>query len=239
VDIGSSPCNRGIGAKRPMLQPFMENQILQELKAVNSLGVNDALLVFRRSFDNLFHSLLNLPLEQIDLWVKSLDNRAIEQHWTRQRQMKHPHLFVYGMLWHYQLETLKERTYQRESSENALMLISINDFEKHKFIVAQITRYVLSLPFYEGVAFMGKLMGAWMLTCPEVIIRSENNIEHIGKQQVGKETVNWEVPLPWIRQICPDDLTEMARDKEMQLLFVLDYLLHLAFDDYDVENTFR
>ena len=30
---------------------------------------------------------------------------------------------------------------------------------------------------------------------------------------------------------------EMVRDKEAQLLFVLDFLLHFTFDDHDTANT--
>ena len=216
----------------------MDEQILQELKSINSLSVNTALWVFRRSFDNFYHSISKLPLEQIGDWVKSLNNQDLGRDWVRQSQMKYPHLFLYGMLWYYKFETLKEKSYQRESSENVPIPVSTKDFGRHKSIAEQITQDVLSLPFYEGVAFLGRLIGAWMLTCPEVIVRNETNIEQVGKWQVGRETADWEIPPEWISQIYSSNSTEKTRE-EMQLLFTLDFLLHFAFDDYDTGNTLQ
>jgi hypothetical protein len=216
----------------------MENPILEQLKPITSLSVNSALWVFRKSFDDFYGEVLKLPLEQIDDWVERLHNQDIEQKWARQKQTEHPHLFVYGMLWHYKLKTLQEKNYQRASSKNIEIPISKNDFYKHKYIAKQITEYVSSLPFYESVAFLGELIGAWMLTCPETIIRSENNVEKVGKWQVGEEITDWEVPISWIEWIYADNVDQRVRENETQLLFVLDFLLHFAFDDYDTANTF-
>jgi hypothetical protein len=214
----------------------MDDQILQELKTINSLSVNTALWVFRRSFDNFYHSVSELPLAQIDEWVASLKNQDLERDWICQRQMKYPHIFIYGILWYYKYETLREGIYQRESSENVPIPISTKNFDKHISISEKITRYVLPLPFYEGVAFLGELIGTWMLTCPEVIIRSETNIERVGKWQGGRETADWEVPPDWINQIYSSNSRGNTKN-EMQLLFTLDFLLHSAFDDYDMGNT--
>jgi hypothetical protein len=215
----------------------MENPILKQLEPINSLSVNTALWVFRKSFDDFYTKASVLPLEEIDDWVKGFNNQEIKQAWTDQKQRKYPHLFIYGMLWHYKYKTLQEKQYQRESSRHIKAPNSKKDWHKHAFIVEQIAESVLFLPFNDGVAFLGELIGAWMLTCPEAVIRSENNVENVGKWQVGKETTDWDVPIPWIKVIYSGDAREMVRDKEMQLLFVLDFLLHFTFDDYDTGNT--
>ena len=215
----------------------MENKILKQLEPINSLSVNTALWVFRKSFDDFYTNVSKLPLEQIDHWVKRLHSQDIQQSWMQQKQMKYPHLFMYGMLWYYKFQTLQERKYQRQRSDGIEIPKSRNDFHRHAPIAEQINKYVASLPFDEGVAFLGELIGAWMLTCPEAIIRSDNNVEDVGKWQVGKETADWEVPISWIKWIYSGNAREMVRDKEMQLLFVLDFLLHFTFDDYDTSNT--
>jgi len=99
------------------------------------------------------------------------------------------------MLWHYKFKTLQEKNYQRESSEGVETPNSKDDFYKYTSIAQQISDHVSSLPFDEGVAFLGELIDSWMLTCPEAIIRSENNVEGVGKWRVGKETTDWEVPV--------------------------------------------
>ena len=144
----------------------MDNEILKQLEPINSLSVNTALWVFRKSFDDFYTKVSALPLEQIDTWVKSLHNQDVEQSWTRQKQMKYPHLFIYGMLWHYKFQTLQEKKYRRESSEGVEIPSSKNDFYKHASIAKQITRHVSFRSFDKGVAFLGELIGAWMLTCP-------------------------------------------------------------------------
>lgn len=215
----------------------MENEILRQLEFLNSLSVNTALWVFRKSFDDFYTKVSALPLEQIENWVKDLHNQDIEQSWTHQKQMKYPHLFIYGMLEHYKFQALREKKYRRESSKAVEIPNSKNDFYKHASIADQLIKYVSSLSSGNGVAFLGELIGAWMLTCPEPIIRSENNVEDVGKWQVGKETTDWDVPIPWIKWIYPGNAREMVRDKELQLLFVLDFLLHISFNDYETANT--
>lgn len=215
----------------------MENPLLKRLQSINSLSVNTALWVFRKSFDDFYSKASKLSLKQIDDWVKRLDIQDIEENWARQKQRKYPHLFVYAMLWYYKYKTLQEKNYQRESSEVVEIPNDKNDFDKYNSIAQQIGEHVLSLPFNEGVAFLGELIGTWMLTCPESIIRSDNNVEHVGKWQVGNETTDWDVPVSWIEWIYSDNVSEKVIDKETQLLYVLDFLLHFAFDDYDTANT--
>jgi hypothetical protein len=215
----------------------MKNQILQQLKTINSLSVNTALWVFRRSFDNYYQSVSKLKLEVIDNWVKSLNSPDIEKDWLQQKQRKYPLLFIYGMLEHYKYKTLQEKNYQRENLKSIFIPNSKIDFYKHTSVVKQVTKHVLSLPFDEGISFLGELIGTWMITCPEVIVRSENNVKKIGEWRVGKETADWEVPIDWIKLINSNDESGKVNDKEFQLLYVLDFLLHFSFDDYDEANT--
>jgi hypothetical protein len=213
----------------------MENPILQMLKPINFLSVNTATWVFRRSFDDFYGSVRNMPLERIDDWITNLQNPYLMQGWVLQRQMAYPHLFFYGMLRGYQYEVLKENKYQRDSLEGITAPDSNNDFEKQTLIVKQVTDHVLSLPFDEGVAFLGKMIGTWMLTCPEVIIRSENNVEAIGERRVGKLTTNWRVPRLWIKGVYSGSQNK-STGRELQLLYVLDFFIHWAFEDYDMAN---
>jgi hypothetical protein len=215
----------------------MKNQILQQLKTINSLSVNTALWVFRKSFDHYYQGVSKLPLEEIDRWVRHLNSQDIEKDWLQQRQRKYPHLFIYGMLGYYKYKTLREKKHQREHLKSIFIPNSKMDFYKHEAVVRQITKHVPSLPFDEGVSFLGELMGTWMITCPEVIVRSENNVRKIGEWAAGKKTEDWEVPTAWLKLINSGDDGGKVNDKEIQLLYVLDFLLHFSFDEYDEANT--
>ena len=141
------------------------------------------------------------------------------------------------MLYHYQRKTLIEREYQREGFDGKFVPNSKTDFDQHKYLVDRITRYVENISFFDGVKFLGQLIGAWMLSCPATIICSENNLEQVGKWQTGKETADWEVPAQWIRQITSGDIRDLTTDTEMKLMFTLDFMLHFAFSDYDSGNV--
>lgn len=197
--------------------------------------MNSTIWVFRKSFADFYASVRNMPLEHIDEWIASLQDPSLTQSWVIQRQRIYPHLFFYGMLRDYQYEMLRENECQRDSSEGLTAPDSNNDFDRHIPIAKQVTDHVLSLPFDEGVAFLGKMLGAWMLTCPEVIIRSENNVEFIGERRVGKQTTNWKVPKSWIKGVYLDNQNKPT-EKEIQLLYVLDFFIHWAFEDYDMAN---
>lgn len=214
----------------------MENPIIREhLKTINSLSPNTALWVFIKAFGDFYGKASKLPLEQIDHWVKEFKDPKIQQDWSRQRRRKYPHIFIYWMLWHYKFQTMQEKKYQRDNSTG--VRIPKSDWHKYTSTAQQITKYVSSLSFAEGVAFLGELIGAWVLTCPEVIVRSDNYVERIGERRTGKKGTDWEVPVEWIKWSYAGDAREKVSDKETQLMYVLDFLLYFAFNDYDTANT--
>src|SRR5262245_7703066 len=112
----------------------MENNIEQYLTVLNTLSVNTAIWVFISCFGEFYTDASQLSLDEIDNWVKDLHNQNIEEAWNSQKQMKYPHLFIYGMLWHYKYDTLKERRYQREHSENVVIPNSKKDLNRHTYI---------------------------------------------------------------------------------------------------------
>jgi len=208
------------------------------LEALNSLSVNSALWALRTAFNSFFSKASQLPLESIDSWVTSLDNHSIEARWNFQKQMKRPHLFLYAMFGYFKLRTLREDTYRRMGSKRTTTQERKDDFDRHLPIANLISQLVLPLPFYEGVAILGQLAGAWMMTCPESTIRSEHSIEHVGKWLTGHETTEWNVPSAWFEMYDPEnDLRSKFPATELKLLYTLDFWLNLAFEDYDVNNT--
>lgn len=208
----------------------MENPILKYLEPINSLNVNNALWVFSNSFNDFYGKAPNLSLEQIDNWIKEFHDQRIEQDWSSHERRKYPNLFIYWMLSHYKFQTLREKKYHRENSVGIKTPNTKNDFHKRTSVAEQITKYASSLPFDAGVAFLGELMGAWVLTCPEAIIRSKNYIDNISAWRVIRQTTDWEVPMYWIKRSYSGDASEKVRDNETQLMFVLDFFLPSAAD---------
>jgi hypothetical protein len=99
--------------------------------------------------------------------------------------------------------------------------------------VELISNYVSPLSFADGFIYLGTLAGAWMLTCPQAIVRRGKHIEEVGKWQVGEETADWTVPDEWRKVIYPDGGIDEA---EIQLVFVLDFLHNVIFDDFNTAN---
>ncbi len=77
------------------------------------------------------------------------------------------------------------------------------------------------------------------MTYPESIIRNERNIEYVGKWIMGNETTEWDVPISWFEFFDPENNLRMKfTDTVLKLVYTLDFLLHFAFDDYDLANTY-
>ena len=211
----------------------MENQIRKCLEIVQPLSVNSALWVIRRSFDNYFQGVFEIPLKEVDIWVKSINDENIKEYWTYQSQMKRPRLFFYGMYLRQKDKVLRERKYQRGKRARCGAYQRQISYKKQEKIVEQIYKAVMPLSFSDGFIFLGNVAGAWMLTCPEEIIRSERNVEKVGEWQVGEETAEWTVRDDWRKGIYPHGGID---EDEMQLVFVLDFLHNFAFDDYNTAN---
>lgn len=85
----------------------------------------------------------------------------------------------------------------------------------------KVTKHILSLSFEEGIQYLGKLTGIWMLTYPEAQIFEIKPERH----------------KPW-EDIFLGSQALAFEEKELRILFTLDCALYFSqFEFWDEHNT--
>lgn len=187
-----------------------------------SVGVNNSLLVFRHCFSFLSYSFAKVTIEQLDNWIRQLENSKIDSLWLQQRKMKRPDFILYFAIWHFRDKTLHDKKYFRDASD----ILSETNYDKVTDITNQINREFDELTAFEGVAFLGNLIGAWMLSCPKKLILNETTFRE-----------NWQLNESWIKSVFPENLGKGEASEELELLYRLDTLLYYTFEDVESRNT--
>lgn len=197
----------------------MKNTIAALLKSLNSVGVESSLSIFRNCFYSLSFSFKELSVEQLENWIKQLKSPKLNEIWSRQKEI-YPSFILYFAMWHFRDKVIQEKGYSRE----VLGKQNIPDINAARVeeITTKINQEIIKLSTFEGVAFLGSLIGAWMLSCPKVSILSASS-SMPNSQPNGI----------WIKSVFPDTL---GKD-ELELLYRLDYWLYCTFEDWEVHNT--
>jgi len=202
----------------------MKSYIDTYLKDLLSIGTVSTFLVFRNCFSFLSYSFENPTTEKLDNWITQLENSKLTSMWARQKTMKYPGFMLYFAIWHFRDKTLQEKEYSREPFKGQQVLDK--NYDKANKITNKINRYIDGLTVFEGVEFLGRLMGAWMLSCPKdkvLEISSPPNRKPDGT---------------WLKTVFSNTLGNDISNDELELLYKLDYHLYLTFEDVEARNTF-
>ena len=202
----------------------METKLVNHLRSLNSINIESSLLIFRNCFSFLSFSLVNLNVEEIDNWIRHLENQTINSLWIRQKEMKYPSFILYFAIWHFRNKTLQERAFSRDAFERQTANSTKHDSLNN--ITNEINRDLDQLSAFDSVVFLGELIGAWMLTCPKSII-----LDGVDK------TRNWQPNQSWLKFVYPDTLGANVASGELKLLYILDYRLYYTFEDLEAHNT--
>jgi len=92
-------------------------------------------------------------------------------------------------------------------------------------ITNKINRYIDELTVFEGVEFLGRLIGVWMLSCPK------DKILEISSPPNRKPDETW------LDSIFSITLGNDISNDEIELLYKLDYHIYLTFEDVEAHNT--
>jgi hypothetical protein len=198
----------------------MSSLITKYLSILSALSIDTSLGVIYSCFANFSFTLNSITLEQINEWVEIYQSQKIKASWIQQRKMKHPDMIFFFIMMEIRDNTLRARSYQRNIKSNK------SNFKNQEQIVKSIGQDIVQLSTFEGIAFLGELIGAWMLTCPESLIRSHAN-----------KTKNWQPQPAWLREIYPDTLGNDIPTSDLELLFILDYYLYNTFELILHHNT--
>jgi len=202
----------------------MKNTISFYIKRLNSVGVHASLLIIRNCFSFLSYSFTKVTIEQLDDWIKKLENPNLDRLWLRQKQMKYPDFILYFAIWHFRDKTLHNKKYSREILKDVKVLGT--DYDKVTEITNQINREIDELTAFDGVIFLGDLIGAWMLSCPQELILSETTFRE-----------NWQPNESWLKSVFPETLGKGESSEELELLYRVDCLLYYTFEDVEAHNT--
>lgn len=202
----------------------MKNYIDTHLKDLLSIGVESTLLVFRNCFSFLSYSFENPTTEELDNWITQLENSKLTSMWARQKTMKYSSFMLYFAIWHFRDKTLYEKEYSREYFKDQKVLDKT--YDKANKITNKINRYIDELTVFEGVEFLGRLIGVWMLSCPKDKILEINSPPNPKPDKA------------WLESVFSNTLENDISNDELELLYKLDYHLYLTFEDVEARNTF-
>jgi len=203
---------------------MMKNDIDIYLEDLNALDVNSTVLIFRNCFSFLSYSFGSMTIGQLDNWIKQLGQTNLESVWMRQKEMEYPSFILYFAMWHFRNKLLHEKEYSRWSAEEQKLLSK--SFDSANEIIKIINRRIDELSVFEGIEFLGNLIGAWMLTCPK------DKIMEISSPP------NSEPGETWIKSVFSGGFKTVTSNDELKLLYILDYYLYLAFEDVESRNTY-
>ena len=187
----------------------MKTKIASYNKKLNLVSVEAALFIFSICFDFLASSLDELSAQQVEVWIKQLNSSELEKIWIRQKGMKSPSSILYFAVWHFRDRVLQEQEYAREVVEKS-KIAEVNSASVFE-IIDPLQRELVKFSTFEGVEFVGSLIGAWMLSCPKVsILKGAGLLLPSRPKDV------------WIQSTFPDTVSS----EELVLLHRLDYWLH-------------
>jgi hypothetical protein len=198
----------------------MKELIATYLKSLNSVSVESSLFIFRGCFLFLSSSFEELSTEQVENWIRQLKSPRLDEIWARRKGMKYPSSILYFVVWHFRDKVIQEQGYVREVLEKPA-IADINS-QRVKKIVDQLMRQIHELSAFEGVTFVGSLIGAWMLSCPKASVLSAiSSLPNSKRNEI------------WIKSVFPDTLSS----DELKLLYRLDYWLENALKTWRAPIT--
>ena len=199
----------------------MKTKIASYLKRLNQVSVEASLFIFRCCFDFLSFSFEELSAEQVEIWIKQLNSAELENIWIRHKGMKSPSSILYFAVWHFRDRVLQEKGYVREIIEKPM--IAEGNSARVSEIVDPISREIDKFSAFEGVEFVGSLIGAWMLSCPKMsILSATGRLLHPKSNEI------------WIQSVFPATLSR----EELELLYQLDYWLHETLKSWKPTITY-
>ena len=198
----------------------MGSLITKYLSMLDSLNVGASIGIFYSCFADFSFTFNNITLNQIDEWIEHYPSQNIKDAWIRQRTMKHPDMIFLFMMMDIKDKTIRSRNYQRNTTSNNAIL------KGQDKIVKSIQQDMAQISTLKGIGFLGELIGAWMLTCPESLIRN-----HADKSK------NWQPHPGWLQEVYPDTLGKNVPTSELELLFILDYYFYDVFELILHHNT--
>jgi hypothetical protein len=197
----------------------------KHLGILNSIAIETSSLIFVKCVSDFSYSFDKVSREEIEVWIENFEDQTIKDHWARQKEMKYPNFIFLYIMWYFIKQIVQSRAFQRENTEQKTVEKRI--FRGEGATVAGILHDISQLSVFDGVSFLGVLIGAWMLTCPKTIILSSVD-----------KTRDWQPNQEWLSDFFPLTLGKDIPPEEVKLLYILDYILYYSFEHIWAQNTY-
>ena len=199
----------------------MKTKVDSYVKRLNLVSVEAALFIFRSCLGFLAFSFEELSIEQVEKWIKKLNSSGLEKIWIHQKGMKSPSSILYFVVWHFRDRVLQDQEYVREVVEKQ-KIAEVNSARIFE-IIDPLNREIDKFSAFEGVEFVGSIIGAWMLSCPKVsIVNATITLPHSKRNEI------------WVRSVFPNTLSSV----KLILLYRLDYWLDDALKSWKPTITY-
>lgn len=196
----------------------MKEHIQKNLEVLASLSVQETLNLLLNDilYTCIKGYISSISTVEINDWIARL---GVTEKQASLQYINNPHKFLLWMFMYYKSQTISSTDFHR--LEPRRTKIDVSDLRN------TITIYVRGLIFYEAISYLGTLMGAWILSCPNVTIREDVNFEKMASYYQNLH-------------VAPGGLSSFdvylgknyhkSSENEKTLIFVLDYQVYLATD---------
>lgn len=201
-----------------------KDMLLSHLQILNSLTVEAAINVLSSAyFANFYYRAKASSISEIERWIIALNEKGLSDSWFQHYKRERPFVILHRIYFDIKLETMAKRKYSRlefqgflptKESDQSRILPIVNDIED----------YLTKLTLVDSIEYIAELTGAWILSCPQALVRQYDQVENVGKW-MGKDPINWQVPETYGRIWLSGASRGNAPDlSDQRLAFTLDYL---------------
>ncbi len=196
----------------------MKNHFREHLEGLSSLDIQDSLKLQLNEilFECLRDYTNNIPVREIKDWASHLEK---DEQQAFIQYKNNPHKFLLWMFMHYKSQTIIDAKYIRLA--NSISKANRDDLKNG------ITLHIRDLIFFDAISYLGRLMGAWILSCPDGTIRQDVNFEKVAQHYQDTQLAAGDSPS---FDILLGENHHKSSAEEKKLIFVLDYQLYLATD---------
>lgn len=204
---------------------FIQERVSYHIKSLNSCSIELSLSIIQDIFNYIGASFEHVTIYKLSQWLKELNSLHLDALWLHQKERKHPNFMFYFVMWHFRDETLREREYSRAEFAYISTLTSSKNYKNAKNILNEINKDLRKLSSFDNVEFLGRLIGSWMLSCPEEII--------VADFDTSTDPQPSEI---WISHLFPETHGRDLPYKELNLLYHMDRRLYYLFADIEAHN---
>lgn len=172
---------------------------------------------------NFDHRAKTSSVSELEKWIMALNKIELSNLWLQRYKQERPFDILHRIYFDFKVETMAKRKYRRQDFQGSLPTKE-GDQNRIMPIVKDFGNYLVQLSLTDSIQHIAELTGAWVLSCPEALVRQYGQVEIVGKM-IGKDPTNWQVPEKYSRiWLSGSSQGNIPEPNDMRLAFTLDYM---------------